>query len=399
MSSKALRILAAGVMAACLAIPSLSRSPVVEHGVASDLTVHEWGTVTSIAGPDGQAVEWLPLTGSTDLPAFVEHFRDGQFKCGLGGTVRMETPVMYFYSPRETNVSVKVSFAKGLITEWYPHASAVEPAVVRGSNDPDGSIRWDQVRLMPGWHAAFPSGDSGNHYYAARNTSATPVRVKTRGGDQDEKFLFYRGVSSSAMPIAARLTADGKVLVQNLGTEEIPVVMWIESRRGKLGYRVAGAVRDQAIVAPPPLTASTGSMIGDLEGMLIARGLYVDEARAMIATWQNSWFEEGSRLLYILPAQAVKAILPLTVSPAPASTVRVFVGRLELVTPATETAVERAFAAQDQPGLDKYRRFLEPILHAMIANTKADPGREQELRGYLNSVYSYACRSPWAGPR
>jgi hypothetical protein len=54
-----------------------------------------------------------------------------QFKCGLGGTVRMETPVLYFYSPRETTVSVKVSFAKGTITEWYPHASAVEPAVVR----------------------------------------------------------------------------------------------------------------------------------------------------------------------------------------------------------------------------------------------------------------------------
>jgi len=140
-------------------------------------------------------------------------------------------------------------------------------------------------------------------------------------------------------------------------------------------------------------------MLKDLEGMLIARGLSVDEARAMIATWQNSWFEEGSRLLYILPAQAVNAVLPLTVSPSPASTVRVFVGRLELVTPATEAAVERAFAAQDQSALDEYRRFLEPILHAMIANTKADPVRERELRGYLNSVYSYACRSPWGGQR
>jgi hypothetical protein len=45
----------------------------------------------------------------------------------------------------------------------------------------------------------------------------------------------------------------------------------------------------------------------------------------------------------------------------------VFVGRLELVTPATEKAVGQAFAAHDQPALDKYRRFLEPILHAMMA--------------------------------
>jgi len=399
MSSKALSILAAGALAACLAVPTLSRSPVVERGTAADLTIHEWGTFTSVAGPDGQAVEWLPLTGYTDLPGFVEHFRDEQFKCGLGGTVRMETPVLYFYSPRETTVSVKVSFSKGLITEWYPHASAVEPAIGRPRSNPDGSIRWDEVHLMPGSHAAFPSGDSENHYYAARNTSATPVRVKTRTGNQDEKFLFYRGVSSAAMPIAAHLTAKGDVLVQNLGTEEIPGVMLIESRGGKLGYRVAGAVRDQAVVATPPLTAATGSMLKDLESMLNARGLYVDEARAMIATWRNSWFEEGSRLLYILPAQAVNATLPLTVSPSPVGTVRVFVGRLELVTPATETAVEQAFRAHDQPALDKYRRFLEPILKAISADAKAGPVRTHELRGYLNSVYSYACRSPWAGER
>lgn len=387
MSGKALRLLAAGAMAACLAIPSVGSSPVVEHGgAAGELTVHEWGTFTSVAGPDGQAVAWVPLRGSTDLPAFVEHFRDENFKCGLSETVRMETPVLYFYSPRETTVSVNVSFAKGIITEWYPHASAVE------RTDTDGSIRWNKVRLLPGSRAAFPSGNGDNHYYTARSTGATPLRVKAPGGDQDEKFLFYRGVSSAALPIAARLTPEGKVLVRNLGTEEIPGVMLIESRGGKLGYRVSGGLRDQALVDPPPLTATADSMFKDLEDILVARGLYVDEARAMIATWRNSWFEEGSRLLYILPAPAVSAILPLAISPAPANTVRVFVGRLELVTPATERAVEQAFQMHDQPALDKYRRFLVPILNATIASAQADPARTGELRGYLNSAYSYACR-------
>ena len=36
------------------------------------LTVHEWGTLHSIAGADGNAVDWLPLGGPTDLPCFVE---------------------------------------------------------------------------------------------------------------------------------------------------------------------------------------------------------------------------------------------------------------------------------------------------------------------------------------
>jgi len=121
------------------------------------LTVHEWGTFTSIAGARGQAVEWSPQTDSTDLPSFVEHFRGPQFKLGLRGTVRMETPVLYFYDSREENVSVKVSFAKGLITEWYPRASRVEPvanpatanlaawSIFQGNID--GSIAWDAVTV------------------------------------------------------------------------------------------------------------------------------------------------------------------------------------------------------------------------------------------------------------
>lgn len=399
MTGKAVRLWAACAVAACIAIASLSRSRVVEsHPAGNDLTVHEWGTFTSVAARDGQAVEWLPLTGSTDLPGFVEHFRGGSFKCGLGGTVRMETPVLYFYSPRETTVSVKVSFAKGLITEWYPHASAVAPegsGVMPSRGNVNGSIRWDRVHLLPGSQNVFPSGEDDNHYYAARDTSATPVRVKAPGGDQDEKFLFYRGVSEASLPVAARLTPQGQVLVQNLGKESIPSIMLLESRGGKLGYRVASDLQDQVLLDPPSLTATTAAMLQNLEGILIAQGLYVDEARAMIATWRNSWFEEGTRLLYILPAPAVNAILPLIVNPAPANTVRVFVGRLEIVTPATEAAVERAFAAHDHQTLDKYRRFLEPVLKVMLEGTQPDPARTRALQGDLNSVYTYACRSPW----
>ncbi len=105
----------------------------------------------------------------------------------------------------------------------------------------------------------------------------------------------------------------------------------------------------------------------------------------MLETWKNSWFEEGSRLIYIVPRGFVDSVLPLQVKPAPASTVRVFVGRLELVTPATEQAVESAFASNDQATLAKYNRFLEPILQTMIEKS-TDPARQQRLYDYLNSV-------------
>jgi hypothetical protein len=65
----------------------------------------------------------------------------------------------------------------------------------------------------------------------------------------------------------------------------------------------------------------------------------------------------------------------------------VFVGRMELITPATEQAVERAFAAGDRATLEKYGRFLEPILQTLIAK-EANPSRARRFSGYLNVVYS-----------
>src|SRR6266571_7395957 len=89
----------------------------------SDLTVHEWGTFTSVAGEDGSAIDWDALGCKDDLPGFVNRFGGfNGFRWRLTGTVRMETPVVYFYSSRELDARVKVAFPQGLITEWYPRA-------------------------------------------------------------------------------------------------------------------------------------------------------------------------------------------------------------------------------------------------------------------------------------
>lgn len=360
------------------------------------LTVHEWGTFTSIAGKDGQAVEWAPLTGATDLPGFVEHFRTPNFKLGLRGTVRMETPVLYFYGSQEQSFSVHVSFSKGLITEWYPHASRVEPAaedpaawsIFQGNTD--GSIAWNSVVVSPQLRKNFLREPQDSHYYAARMTSATPLLVRTPAGEQQEKFLFYRGVASFQVPLSARLTPEGKVQIQNRTDEEIPNTILFERRGSQAGYRIGGAVSQSGALDLPELTNNAddlGDLRRELEGMLVAQGLYQDEAHAMVETWRDSWFEEGSRLIYIVPANFVNRILPLAIQPAPAQVARVFVGRMELVTPATEEAVASAFAAHDQRTLEKYGRFLEPILQTMIAK-ESRPEHQVKLSEYLGFVYS-----------
>lgn len=368
------------------------RHAAAKQAPENELTVHEWGTFTSIAGPDGLAIDWLPLTGSTDLPSFIEHYQGAQFKGGLRGTTRMETPVLYFYSPRETTISVKVAFPKGLITELYPRANSLNP----GNSPRDrslydqkspGSIRWNSVHITPQVSADFPSDNSGNHYYAARQTSSAPLLVDTPSGPQREKFLFYRGVSTFLPPLTAAVSSDDTVQLQNHFLEAIPNVILFERRANKSAYRVLGALRDQAAMAPLDLSSSVDSLSSNLEGMLISQGLFPDEAHAMLETWKNSWFEEGSRILYILPRSFVDSVLPLTIKPIPTSIVRVFVGRLELITPATQQAVESAIASNDRATLAKYNRFLEPILRTMIQQS-LDPARQRRLSEHLNSVYT-----------
>ena len=364
------RLLACGLLAF-----SLAGWTTDEQHTAPDLTAHEWGTFTAIAGNDGRAVEWLPLglprfPPSTDLPQFVEHINGVNFKLGLRGTIRMETPVLYFYSPRDLTVSAKVSFAKGLITEWYPHADRVQPTGVMTDTSLSrlsvgGSIGWNRVAVSPNLAGEFPSEVQPNRYYAARETASSPVRVRASTGEQREKFLFYRGVSASPLPISARLTSDGKLVVESLSEDEIPNAILFERRSERVGYRLTGALTDATTVDPPVLNGSVDSLYGDLEEILVGQGLYRDEAHAMVETWKDSWFEEGSRLVYIVPRGFIDNVLRLTIDPAPGQIVRVFVGRLEIVTSATAMAVKTAVARNDEATLNKYGRFLGPILQTI----------------------------------
>jgi hypothetical protein len=389
MTPKLPRLILSALLVGCFAISNDLPARNAEPTFAG-LTVHEWGTFTSIAGKDGQAVEWSPLTGSTDLPGFVEHFRTPEFKLGLRGTVRMETPVLYFYDSREESVSVEVSFSKGLITEWYPRASRVGPSANPADwslfqGQWDGSIAWDAVTISPSLRAEFPRQRQDSHYYAARMTSATPLRVKTPAGEQHEKFLFYRGVSTFSVPLSAMLNADGKVQIENTAEEEIPNTILFERRGDQVGYRICGAVAKEAVLDSPELTGNVDDLRRELVGMLVKQGLYLDEAQAMVETWRGSWFEEGSRLIYIVPEKFANGILPLSIHPAPAQITRVFVGRLELVTPATEKAVEAALAARDKATLEKYSRFLEPIVQTMMAK-ESNRSQAAKYTQYLSVV-------------
>jgi hypothetical protein len=356
-------------VALAVASPVHSRQQLGDPGFIA----HEWGTFTAIAGSDGQPLEWLPvdLVGPPELPSFVEHFR-GSPKSVLRGTVRMETPVIYFYASQETSVSVHVSFSKGFITEWYPHASRLQPSTPLASDalyqpHNDGSVAWDSITVAPNLSADFAREKAASRYYAARATSATPLSVQAPAGQQHEKFLFYRGVSTVSLPLSAKVLPTGGILFDYRAGQPIPALIVFERRGNKLGYHIVTSPSDHMILETPAVSGTFESLRADLEDILASQGLYRDEAHAMLETWGDSWFEEGSRLIYIVPRAYIDSILPLSINPAPTQLARVFVGRIELITPATENSIEAAIASRDAATLEKYGRFLYPIVNVIIA--------------------------------
>lgn len=345
----------------------------------NQLTVHEWGTFTSIAGRDGVALDWRPLNGPSDLPKFVHTIQEGtgglrharvQGKGDMTARVRMETPVLYFYAPNEMDVSVKVAFPKGKITEWYPQA-----------RDASAGIDWGKLKVMPGKTLNFPVESAHSHYYPARETDAAPVQVCSTDGKpgQQEKFLFYRGVGTFDLPLSVKLEGESVVL-KNTGKDEITNLIIFENRGGKIGYRLCDAFTGEMTHERPALDKNMDALLEDLKQILVASGLYEKEATAMIKTWRNSWFEEGMRVFYILPRKTTDEILPITIEPRPVELVRVLVGRAEVITPQMEKTVQQQLSLLHNPSpqvrenamseIRKYGRFSEPILKRLLADER-----------------------------
>ncbi len=357
---------------------------------ASGLVVHEWGTFTSIAGKDGVALEWRPLNGASDLPKFVytiQNHDEGlrhEPKANLTAAVRMETPVLYFYSASETDVSVKVDFPKGKITEWYPQARSVST-----------SIDWGRLKIMPGADFNFPIAYSDNtRYYAARETDAAPVQVCGTNGKavQQEKFLFYRGVGTFDLPLSVKLEGQNVVL-RNTSQDQIAHVILFENRGGKIGYQLIDDFPGEATYPRPKLDKNIDSLLQELKQALSASGLYEKEATAMIKTWRDSWFEEGTRVFYILPRQTTDAVLPITIEPHPADLVRVLVGRAEVITPEMEKSVRAQVKLLSDPSrqvreaaaqaIREHGRFSEPILKRIL-ETEKDASTRDRIRQLID---------------
>lgn len=378
--------------------PETARSAVSQagprkSGATKPFVVHEWGTFTSFAGSDGVQLDFRPLLDE-DLPGFVLN-RERQAgarsllaKSALFAPLRMETPVTYFYVDEPREVRVKVQFPQGLLTEFYPPVRNMLPAydtkipTVRGPSELD----WGQVMLIPEaalqpqlnddalsamlathlMRNAPPADNDYGHYGAARETDSALVAVNlpavaapagtdvfsmtlpSPSGLHVEKFLFYRGVGKFDLPLQAQVESNGRVQVTNTGAEPITSLFLIDVQGPKQQQRILRASHPSIDAAGTATLAFTDETISlpdlcrEVQQALVAEGLFEKEAAAMVQTWSNSWFQEqGLRLFYMVPQSLTDRVLPLTVEPPPDETIRVLVGRMELLPPRQETEIAK----------------------------------------------------------
>ena len=340
--------------------------------------VHEWGTFTSFSGSDAVKLEFRPLV-DVDLPRFVldRGRQEGKpnllLKSNYRVFQRMETPVTYFYSDREREARVCVGFPQGMLTEFYPPVERQLPAFEWFAEQPltGAELDWGKVWIVPEdrlqvnlidsklaeqvrarvLHRLLPNSDNYPHYAYARETDSALVYVERQAsqerplapfGEFFEKFLFYRGIGNFELPLQLSAAAGDRFELTNSGADPIRSLFLVTAHEGKVRFaKFDGIQPGERLTLNQAKGESTVEELGEaVVKALIEERLYEKEARAMVKTWQESWFgEEGTRLFYMLPQSVTEELLPLAIDPVPDETVRVMVGRMEIMRPEDEARV------------------------------------------------------------
>ena len=373
------------------------------------LVVHEWGTFTSLQGSDGRVMDGLHHTEEL-LPAFV-HGRlassDGLHKSmealPEAVTQKLETPVIYFYGD-VARATVDVEFPGGVISEWYPGATAMAPAVGSLTRIAEGRMTWD-VALRELDAVRPPAVPASSVWAPSRNVASLGVRSEpgvAGTSREDEGFIFYRGLGRFELPLKVETIAGGMLRVSNSSAEDIPAAFMLHVHAAggavtELGRIPAGG---SVIASPTPKerdAALYATHAGEvLRRALEATGLYADEAKAMVDTWQRSYFQSyGLRVLYVVPRAWTDRLLPMRVTPAPTELVRTLVGRVEVLTAAEELDIlarVKAAARAGQPlAPAEFGRFAEPKLRRALELMPMD---EPALRQFTQQLVTAANAMP-----
>jgi len=362
--------------------------------------MHEWGTFTTLSGSDGKLLSGMQVEEER-LPHFVLGHQGVMPLIGKGMmrplknvTVKMETPVIYFYGDDREHVNVKVGFDGGTISQWFPQRTSgdvlpkLEKLNPAGLNDPQpiqammlggqfvlpgykeldfgvkyhGEIEWDTEiipRDMVDSSKYFRSGETTNWIYPQ-----VPDSNIVKVGDTYEQYLFYRGLGNFELPMSLTVDEAETLKIDYKGKERVPFALAYEMKGSEVRYKLMKGGLDSS--SPVSIKDDDGwvelkrgreadsEVYRLMRDGLIAQGLTDHEANGMVKTWWRSYFQhDGLRVFWVLPQGDVERILPMTLSPKAESKVRVIVGRSEVLRP----RFERKLLAESKKKKKSYFQF------------------------------------------
>lgn len=342
---------------------------------AGQWIVHEWGTFTTLQ--DERGVE-LPGVNVDDepVPKFVhnlargilqpEFLRSNDWLYRQKGvpsrhplvTMRLETPVIYFYPPPglplPARFDVQVRFRGGWLTEFYPQAKATAPGIQ--DKQRQFGVLTEQTESTLAWND-LAIGTTGQGpvttepvWLAPRKVAA--ANVTSREGES-ERYLFYRGVAKRQAPLRVSTDRETGKLAIRANFQEVLADgakahvsrLWLAHIRGDGasafraldGFDVTSdrgpvlATTDAEFPADQFASGNLSRLKAEMHAELVAQGLFADEATALLATWDRAYFQSpGLRLFCVTPRVWTDHYLPLTLSQN-AKVERVIIARIELI--------------------------------------------------------------------
>jgi len=242
---------------------------------------------------------WSPQAERDDLPSFVEHPPQQSVQGRPAGHHPHGNPCPLFLrnppNNRLRSSLIRKGIAHGVVSTRLRAVDAARS--VQPNPGSERNERPTPLEIHPRgsvWRRKFPERKRRKPVTTPRReTSASSVTANSPTGPQREKFLFYRGVSSLDVPVTALPQNNRRILVSNRTQSPIPQAILFERRGTRFGYRILGSVHRSSVVDAPDLDADLASLAHDLEQILIANGLYPDEARAMLQNLERFLVRRG----------------------------------------------------------------------------------------------------------
>ena len=379
------------------------------------LEVHEWGTFTVVQNDQGETLVGVN-TDDEPLPSFVykkyfginnEEKQTAGFSKSLPRYInrkmrmRLETPVVYFY-PKENMAGkafdFQAEFMNGVISEVYPKTFDIQKEGPR-LESPLSQAIWKNITITKS--EKFPVTDNPV-WLEPRKVNAKPVQVD----EEVEKYLFYRGLGENDIPLHVVTNRETKK-IEIFSEEKKSLVeepkysienLWYVNvdSQGKIiykklsGFTVDSNLRTKKIDFSSEFTKDEKkndyqSLISSMKDALVKEGLFVEEASAMLKTWEHAYFKQtGSRIFYMVPRLWVDKNLPIKVS-VDSKIERAMIGRIEIISDFQFNLLnELKNAKMDQAKYIEYQRNKTVLQVEPNAKVKIDKESQRFYENYIN---------------